>query len=342
MTTLQEIEKALKDVTPNDKHEQLLVLSQLILALLHKPEDTSSIQSQITSDVQMRALVSSLLGKNIQLGEAVISFGTGLQANDITFGDVALGSVVKINIYSNSQEKLNTDKKIPVNSQGSLANFELLEAIWLQVVQAFNEGDMRTADLLLFKIGKINPNYRGISKYISEAQRAAMLQSFYIGLCEKDDQQWLDVRRGMGFLEYWCPGYPDPNGLKEWVKKQEARTERYEIALQKGRKGLWNEAINDLRELLDQFPGNEECEELLRKIIKKRESEIYLQNKRKEAEYRQQEIRYQETEIQHFEKYHKEYDRQQEKGDENATIVGIIAILLIVALIGFFATYYGT
>jgi len=264
MITPNEIEQVLKSVLPLEQQDQAKVLAYLLEEVLNKQEISDTNKIKIRSDTQVQSALQSLSGKNIRLKEAILSFGAGSQMGEVTIGNIAMGNIYNINLpLSPNSANVVSKTSIPLSSRGSLAGSEKLEPLWIEAINAFEENNLRKAELLFAQISKINPNYRNVQHYISDAQKADMFLAFYRGLCDKEDNQWREVKQGIGMLEHWHPGYPDTQGLRDWINLQEAREARYKVALRLYEDAKYDEVIVEIEGLVKEFPEYHEAIQLL-------------------------------------------------------------------------------
>jgi tetratricopeptide (TPR) repeat protein len=209
----------------------------------------------------------------------MISFGSGTQTGDITFGNITSGDVINLSINIHVQEERLNKLKQTVKNEG-------LDGLWLRAVEYQDEQDWIEAEGLFARIKRINPDYRDVQKRHLETQKQVMLLKFYRDLCHKDEDEWFEVKRGLAILEYKYPNYPDPNHLREWVEQQEMRITLQRSAERAFEEEDWKKVIDILQGILVQFPNNDEAIELLNTATEIQEREIRWQKEEIERKRR--------------------------------------------------------
>jgi hypothetical protein len=124
MTTRKEIERALRTALPEELQDKALYLSVLLSSVIDHSLTPEEFKEELLAEPAANKAYNKLSGKHITLDKAVISFGQGNQAGDITVRDVAGNNINRIHININVHHNNNqvTPTRLFTENQGEHFN----------------------------------------------------------------------------------------------------------------------------------------------------------------------------------------------------------------------------
>jgi len=98
MQSADEFERTLRAVLPPHLHELAALVAPLFAEAARGALGIDELRRRLTATGQAGAIADALAGRQLSVGEAMLSFGAGAQTGDVRIGDVAGRDVITLNI----------------------------------------------------------------------------------------------------------------------------------------------------------------------------------------------------------------------------------------------------